>query len=73
MVLMCGEGDTQKPDTFILNCQLFRTKMQPFAQNLLPPARIKHQKTTMKLLHRSLTMTMLLLAQHNNQPTILRH
>ncbi len=42
--LMCGAGDAVKPDTFVLNCQLFRTKIQPFTQNSLPHARASNTK-----------------------------
>jgi hypothetical protein len=70
---MCGAGDAVKPDTFVRNSQLFRTKIQPFPQNSLPRARIKHQTTKTKWLRTLLTMAMLILAEHNNQPTILRH
>jgi hypothetical protein len=74
IVLMCGAGDAVKPDTFVLNCQLFRTEIQPFTQNSLARARIKHQTTIKtKPLPTSPTMAMLILAQHNNQPTIPRH
>ncbi len=41
---MCGAGDAVKPDTFVLNCQLFRTKIQPFTQNSLPHARASNTK-----------------------------
>jgi hypothetical protein len=36
---MCGAGDAVKIVTFVLNCQLFRTKVQLFIQNSLPRAR----------------------------------
>ena len=43
---MCGAGDAVKPDTFVLNCQLFRTKIQPFTQNSLPHARAHQTPNT---------------------------
>jgi hypothetical protein len=73
IVLMCGAGDAVEPDTFVLNCQLFRTIIQPFTQNSLPRVRIKHQTTKTESLHTPPIMAMLILAQHNNQPTIPRH
>jgi hypothetical protein len=36
---MCGAGDAVKIVSFVLNCQLFRTKVQLFIQNSLPRAR----------------------------------
>jgi hypothetical protein len=36
---MCGAGDAIKIVTFVPNCQLFRTNVQLFIQNSLPPVR----------------------------------
>jgi hypothetical protein len=44
---MCGAGDAVKIVTFVLNCQLFRTKVQLFTQSSLPracPSNNKQQK-----------------------------
>jgi hypothetical protein len=63
IVLMCGAGDAVNPNTFVLNCQIFRTKMQPFIQNSLARARgsnTKQQKR--KSLRTPPTMAMLVLA-----------
>jgi hypothetical protein len=37
-------GDARKPDIFILNGQLFRSKIQRFDQNALHPARASNIK-----------------------------
>jgi hypothetical protein len=39
IVIMCGAGDAAKIVSFVLNCQLFRTKVQLFTLNALPRAR----------------------------------
>jgi hypothetical protein len=44
IVIMCGGGDAVKIVTFVLNCQLFRTKVQLFTQNSLPCARASNNK-----------------------------
>jgi hypothetical protein len=36
IAIMCGAGDAVKLVTFVLNCQLSRTKIQPFTQHSLP-------------------------------------
>ena len=41
---MCGAGDAVKPDTFVLNCQLFRAKVQLFTQSSLPRASASNNK-----------------------------
>jgi hypothetical protein len=41
---MCGAGDAVKIFTFVLNCQLFRTKVQLFTQDSLPCARASNNK-----------------------------
>jgi hypothetical protein len=48
IVIMCGAGagDAVKVVTFVLNCQLFRTKIQPFIQISLPGARASNTKQT---------------------------
>jgi hypothetical protein len=68
---MCGAGDAVKLVTCVLNCQLFRTKVQLFTQNPLPRhAHIKQQTTKTKSFPTPPAMATLILTQHNNQPTI---
>jgi hypothetical protein len=45
---MCGAGDAIKIVTFVLNCQLFRTKVQLFIQNSLPCARARSKQQEQK-------------------------
>ena len=67
------KGDAPKPHTFILYCQLFRTKIQPLTQGSLPCARIKPYTPKKKLSRTPPAMGMPIFAQHNNQPTIPGH
>jgi hypothetical protein len=75
VLIMCGTGDAVKLVTFVLNCQLFRTKVHFFNSKFTSScARFKqHQTTKTKLLPTPPTMATLILAQHNNKPTIPRH
>jgi hypothetical protein len=51
---MCGAGDAIKIVTFVLNCQLFGTKVQLFIQNSLPCARAANNKNKNKIVaHRT--------------------
>jgi hypothetical protein len=45
---MGASVDAQKPDIFVLNCQLFRTNILHFAQIPLLGALIKHQTSNLK-------------------------
>jgi hypothetical protein len=47
---MCaGAGDAVKIVTFVLNCQLFRTKVQLFIQNSLPRMRAPNNNNENKI------------------------
>jgi hypothetical protein len=70
---MCGAGDAQKNLIFVPNCHYLEQKFSfLFKIHFLVRA---HQTTTTKtkLLRIQPTMATLILAQHNNQPTISRH
>jgi phage/plasmid primase-like uncharacterized protein len=54
IVIMCGAGDAVRIVTFVLNCQLFRTKVQLFIQNSLPRARAPNNTNKNKIVaHRA--------------------
>jgi hypothetical protein len=49
IVIICGAGDAVKIVPFVLNCQLFRTKVQLSIQNSLPRARAPNNNNKNKI------------------------